>query len=296
MSRASRQRAAEAAAAAAAQARARQEAEDRRADEERRRYDEERQKRQTFNAPTNFYGMSGEFNTAAQDWLAKNKDNPTVGAAGADLAYNTLTSSAQRESDVRYAKEMSPVALDYQRGAQGIASDAEDRRIASQGRVDLDRDKLTTDAQRYGYEQQAGAQRYGADQEFAGVSKQAEAQRYVSDTQAGAQRHASDQELAGVGKQTEAQRYVSDTQAGAQRYTSDQEFAGTKYVSDQKTASEREGYQSQERQIGLTGAEQRRTLAQGTEETLALRRDARGAIKEVGSRSFGRSSGRRFYA
>lgn len=162
--------------------------------------------------------MSGEFNSAAQDWLAKNKDNPTVGAAGADLAYNTLTSSAQRESDVRYAREMSPVALDYQRGAQSIASDAEDRRIASQNVADLKIGQQKADTERYGY---------------------------------------------------------------------DQQLAGTKYSADTDREKQREANQSEERQIGLTGTEQRKTLAQGTDETLKLRRDARGAIA---------SGGRRFYA
>lgn len=213
MSRASRASAAAAAASAAAE-RSRREEADRRAEEDRRRYEEERQKRQTFNAPTNFYGMSDKFNASAQDWLGKNKDNPTVGAAGADLAYNSLTSAAQRESDVQYAKEMTPLATEYQRGVQGIASDAEDRRIASQNQADLKIGQQKAETERYGY----------------------------------------------------------DT---------------TKYGYDQTRATAQDTSQSEERQIGLTGTEQRKTLAQGTDETLRLRRDARGAIA---------SGGRRFYA
>lgn len=60
------------------------------------------------------------------------------------------------------------------------------------------------------------------------------------------------------------------------KYTADQTLAGTKY-----------GYDSQERQIGLTGQEERRNMQQKTTEEKKLRADARGAIS---------SYGRRFYA
>jgi hypothetical protein len=189
---------------AAASARQRQEAEDRRAEEDRQKANNEQKARQTYNTPDSFYGMSDSFNVSAKSWLDSNKDNPNVGAAGADLAYNALKSTAQRESDVNYAKAMTPLALDYQRGAQGIASDAEDRRIASQNVADLKTGEQTAATQRYSY--------------------------------------------------------------------------------DQARATNQDTNQSEERRLRLAG-----------DETLRLRADARGAIRDVGSRSFGRSGGRRFY-
>lgn len=173
---------------------------------------------EAFNTPTAFYGVSAESSNAARDYINQNFQNPAVRAAGADLAFNAFKSDFQRQSDAKYAKEIAPLALDYQGKAQEIASTARDREIASQGREDLRQKEV-----------EAGTRRYEADQAVAGT-----------------------------------------------KYTADQGLAGTKYASD-----------SEERQIGLTGEEQRKTLRQGTEETLALRRDARGAAEFAGRRFYG---------
>lgn len=159
-----------------------------------------------YNTPSSFYGASKGLSNSISGWLDSNKGNKAVGAAGADLFYNSATAGLKQESDVSYAKAMAPEALKYQEGAQRIASDAEDRRIASQGKVDFDQQKLVTDAT---------------------------------------------------------------------RYTADQTLAGTKYQSD-----------SEEKQIGLTGDESRKTLKQQTEETVRLRADARGAIRDRGRTLF----------
>lgn len=220
---------------------------------------------ESFNTPSAFYGVSQASSDAARDYINQNIQNPTVRAAGADLAFNAFRADFQRQSDARYAKEIAPLALDYQKGAQEIASTARDREIASQGREDFRQKELEAGTRRYESDQSLAGTRYGADQSLAATRETAAASRY-----------GADQDLAGT-------REV----AGANRYTADQQLAGTRYVADQDLAGKREGYQSAERQIGMTGEEQRKTLRQSTEETLALRRDARGAIA---------GAGRRFYA
>lgn len=233
----------------------------------------------TYNTPSSFYGASNELSSSISGWLNSNKDNKAVGAAGADLFYNSATAGLKTSSDVAYAKAMAPEALKYQEGAQKIATEASNAQIAAQGKVDYDRQKLVSDADRYrsenelaGTREQTGAQRYGYDRQYD-----------VAKEQAGAQRYASDQELAGVREQT-----------GAQRYGYDRQYDTAKYQSDAGLTGQREGYRSQERQIGLTGEEQRKSLKQQTEETVALRRDARGAIMERGRGMFG--GGRRLFA
>jgi hypothetical protein len=75
-----------------------------------------------------------------------------------------------------------------------------------------------------------------------------------------------------------ADRDVDKTRltADATRYGYDQQLAGTRYQSD-----------SEERQIGLKGQQDRLTQADKTNQELALRRDARGAISQVGRRFYG---------
>ena len=111
-----------------------------------------------YNTPSSFYGASGDLNASISGWLNSNKGNKAVGAAGADLFYNSATAALKESSDVSYAKAMAPQALDYQRQSQAIASEAEDRRIASQGKVDFERQKYVSDTalagQREGYQSQ----------------------------------------------------------------------------------------------------------------------------------------------
>jgi len=74
----------------------------------------------------------------------------------------------------------------------------------------------------------------------------------------------------------EGSKYVADQGLAGVRYTADQSLAGTKY-----------GYDSQERQIGLEGREDRKTLERKTLEEKKLRADARGAIRSQGARFYG---------
>jgi hypothetical protein len=152
-----------------------------------------------YNTPSSFYGASDDLNASISGWLNSNKGNKAVGAAGADLFYNSATAALKQNSDVNYAKAMMPHALDYQRQAQDIATRARRDEIEAQGAQDYRQEELRT-----------GAQRYAADQSLTG---------------------------------------------------------------------QREGYQSQEKQIGLEGEEKRKT-------ELTLRADARGAIRDRGRTLF----------
>ena len=185
-------------------------------------------------------------------------------------------------------------ALEYQRGSQLIATQADLSRMAAegviardltaqQGAINTGITRLQTDALNYGADRsvdstrlQSDAQRYGADRQVDSTRLEADAQRYGYDQQLAGTRYSSD-------RQVDATRLQTD----AQRYGYDREFDGRKYVSDNELTGVREGYQSQERQIGLRGGEDRKTLTQGTDETLRLRSDARGAIASTGKRFFG---------
>ena len=144
---------------------------------------------------------------------------------------------------------------------------------------------------------QAGAQRYGADRNLDMANTQAASERYGADqqrasaesvagTQAGAQRYGADRNLDVANAQAFAERYVSDqqrqgaenvasTQAQAQRDISRTEGDtardvagiqggyGLRSVETQdrgETTRTAMNLGSQERQIGLTGNESRRTL------------------------------------
>jgi hypothetical protein len=69
--------------------------------------------------------------------------------------------------------------------------------------------------------------------------------------------------------------------------TTGRSLEGAKYVADQTLAGAKYGYDSQERQIGLQGREDRETLGRKTIEEKKLRADARGAIRSQGARFYG---------
>lgn len=69
--------------------------------------------------------------------------------------------------------------------------------------------------------------------------------------------------------------------------TTGRALEGAKYTADQTLAGTKYGYDSQERQIGLTGQEERRNMQQKTTEEKRLRADARGAIRSQGARFYG---------
>jgi hypothetical protein len=167
---------------------------------------------------------------------------------------------------------MTPIALRYQQASTNIAEAADLRRLGAetsaargllqqQGDIGYRDNKLAAETQRYGYDQQVkavglqtGAQRYESSQATARTGMETQAQRYDSD-----------QRLKGVGLQTDAQRFESSQ------------------------ATERTGMtnRSDEEKIRISGGEDRKTLTQGTDETLRLRSDARGAIRSAGRSFYG---------
>lgn len=96
--------------------------------------------------------------------------------------------------------------------------------------------------------------------------------RYQYDRQLDAQRLSSDATKYGADRQVDATRLTAD----ASKYGYDRQLEGTKYQSD-----------SEERQIGLKGDQERRNMIETTNQQIALRRDARGAIASAGRRFYG---------
>jgi hypothetical protein len=236
--------------------------------------------------------------TAVTQWANNNRGNQQVSGMANDLFYNAASADLQTRSDVNYAKQMMPLSLEYQRGSQSIATEADLRRMAAEGAITRDLvaqqgaintgiTKLETDAVRYGYDQQLSGTRYTADRSL-------DATRYSSDRDLEGTKYGADRMVDSTRLQTDAQRYGADRELEGSKYGADRmvdatrlQTDATRYVSDNDLTGLREGYQSQERQIGLRGNEDRKTLIQGTDETLRLRADARGAITKAGGRFFG---------
>jgi hypothetical protein len=184
---------------------------------------------------------------AIRGWTSNNKGNQAVAGAANDLFYNSLSASLQRDSDASYAKTMMPLSLEYQRGQQGIATEADLRRLSAEGGIARD------------LREQEG--RFQTD---------------LAKINSGDVRYISDRRLDET--RTTADASVKSTQIGAdaQRYGDDTRLTGV-------LATNR----SQEDQRRIQGDEDRKTLTQGTDETLRLRADARGAIASQGKRFFG---------
>jgi hypothetical protein len=203
--------------------------------------------------------MNEQTLAAIRTLLNNNRGNQAVAGAANDLFFNSLSASLQRDSDASYARTMMPLSLEYQRGQQGIATEADMRRIAAEGgimrdlteqegriRTDLaninsadvrysadrqvDATQIGADAQRYGYDQQLAGTRYSADQNLAGIRVGANAQ--VRSTQIGANAQVRSTQIGANAQvrssQIGANAQVRSTQIGAdaQRYGYDQQLAG----------------------------------------------------------------------
>lgn len=149
---------------------------------------------------------------------------------------------------------------------------------------------------------QAATTRYGYDKDLEGIKNQTETQRYGFDTDLKGTDIKSGRELEAAKESAGAQRFGYEQQFKGTDVSSARELEGTKetagasrFAADVSSARQLEGqkygYESQEKQIGLTGREERETLkekyAQEKESQLALRADARGAIARAGSRFYG---------
>jgi|688.fasta_scaffold795839_2 hypothetical protein len=213
---------------------------------------------------------------AVRDWTEKNKGNEAVAGAANDLFYNSLSARLQTDSDASYAKTMMPLSLEYQRGSQNIATEADTRRIAAEGSVLRD---LT--------EQQGRIQKDVANINSGDV-------RYISDRRLDETRYSSDSSVKSTQIGADATRDVAKTNLAGTRYSADAGVKSTQISSDAQVRStqigadaQRYGYDSEERQRRIEGEESRKTLTQGTDETLRLRADARGQIASSGKRFFG---------
>ena len=211
-----------------------------------------------------------------QSFINRNKGNEAVSGAVNDLFYNSYSAALQTESDAHYARTMMPLELERQRGLQGIATEADMRRISAEGAVLSD---LTAQQGRI----QTGLAQINSRDVRHVANKSLAGDRYTADAGVKSTRIGADATRDVARTNLEGTRYTADagvrsTQIGAdaQRYGYDQELAGV-----------RDTNRSQEEQRRIQGDQDRKTLTQGTDETLRLRADARGAIAAKGRRFFG---------
>lgn len=90
-----------------------------------------------------------------------------------------------------------------------------------------------------------------------------------------------------TGRQLEGLKYTADQSLAGTKYSADQGLAGIRYTADKGLEGTKYGFDSQERQIGLQGREDRLNKEQDTLEEKKLRADARGAIRSQGARFYG---------
>lgn len=232
----------------------------------------------------------------ASDWLSDgtlrsldyfrnlNQGNDAAAAAVNDLYYNAASADLQTRSDVNYAKQMIPLALDLQRGQQQIASQADLQRLSSegaivrdlvgmQGKYEIEGKKIDADAMKYGYDAALKGTKYSADRNLEGT-------KYSSDAEVSWRTYTADRDM-------EWRKYVSDRDLEGVKYGADRGLEGIKYGADRNLEGVKYGWDSQERQIGLQGTEDRKNMVQATDETLRLRADARGAIRTAGKQFYG---------
>lgn len=188
----------------------------------------------------------------------------------------------------KFGAQMGLLGTQEQAGAQRYSADKQALALMFGAQEQAGAQRFTAsrqaEASMFGAREQAGAQRFTA-------SRQAEASMFGAREQAGAQRFAAEREaqasMFGAEQQAGAQRYSAEQQAGAQRYGADRSLEASRYGADRQLDATRYTADSAERQIGLTGAEERKTLIEKTNQDLALRRDARGAIASAGRRFYG---------
>jgi hypothetical protein len=227
---------------------------------------------------------------AIRAWQQANKGNSTVQAAANDLFYNALSSNLSTQSAVSYANQMTPIALRYQQASTKIAEEVDLRRLGAETSAIRGLTQQQGDLNYRDNQLAAQTTRYGADRELEGRLADSAATKYVANRvydatveQTKSQRYGYDQALKGTGLQTAAQRYESDRatdrtgmETSAQRYGYDRQLEGTKDTN-----------RSDEDKIRISGGQDRKTLTRGTDETLRLRADARGAIRTAGKSFYG---------
>jgi hypothetical protein len=182
--------------------------------------------------------------------------------------------------DVRYISDRrvdeSRIGADAQVRSTQIGADAT-RDVAD---TQLQGTRYTADAgvrsTQIGADAQVRSTQIGADAQVRSTQIGADAQRYGYDTQLAGTRYSADRQVDSTRIGADAQVRSTQIGADAQRYGDDTRLAGVKATNF-----------SQEEQRRIQGGEDRKTLTQGTDETLRLRADARGAIASTGRRFFG---------
>jgi hypothetical protein len=242
---------------------------------------------------------------ALRAWGYRNKGNDTVSGAVNDSFINFANAGLQTDVDVNYAQRMMPLALEFQRGSQGIATEANLKTIAAEGGIASDILTKQGDIQKDLTNISVGGTKYVADKQLAanramarsnvqssritgrasvGVAgKQLKGDKYASDRQVDATRISADGNVRVADRQLEGTRYSADRQVDATRIGADAD----RYGYDRQLEGTRDTNRSQEEQRRIQGDQDRRTLTQGTDETLRLRADARGAIAAKGRRFYG---------
>jgi len=200
------------------------------------------------------------------DLMNKYKDNETIAGLGAGTIFDVGKTQVNTGSAIAYNDAFLGSMANYQSGLENIKTANAGKLMAQEGAIARDITDLQTGRALEGVKVTAAAglagAKYRADSDLAGI------------------RYGADAGLAGV-------RYKSDRDLEGTKYTADQTLAGTMYASDQNLAGVKYGFDSQERQIGMQGREDRATLGRKTIEEKKLRADARGAIRSQGARFYG---------
>ena len=211
--------------------------------------------------------MDPQYLAAVRAWTKKNKGNEAVAGAANDLFYNSLSARLQTDSDASYAKTMMPLSLEYQRGSQNIATEADTRRIAAeggvlrdlnaqQGRIQTDLARINSGDVRYIANQQLAGDRVNANAQVRSTQIGADATRAVANSQLQGTRYTAD---AGVrSSRIGADAQVRSTQIGAnaQRYGADRQVDATRIGADAQVRSTQIGADAQrygaDRQVDST--------------------------------------------
>lgn len=196
---------------------------------------------------------------------------------------------------VNYTKQMMPLATQYEKNQLNRIGEWDLRRINAEGSVARDLQRM-----------QGDVAKYSSDNQLKGLYNTNQTAYRTADLTSGRElqgtRYVADKNLEGIkdtnrtayntadltsGRELEGTKYVADKNLAGIDLQSARNLEGTRYVADRGLEGTKYGYDSQERQIGLAGNEQRKTMTHETDQTLALRRDARSQIKTQHARFYG---------
>lgn len=221
-------------------------------------------------------GLQETVNRGATD-VAGIQRNTQLGVADRQVAAanygadRSLDASALAAGASRFGAELGLQGVQAQVAGQNYQADrgVDSTRIASG--ANLQGVLAQADAARFSAAEQSGAERYGADRAVESTRLGADASRYGSDRAAEAQigtaafqfqgtREVADANRFSADRGAQAQERTATTQADAARDVAAISGNSSNYAQDQETRRFEGGLSSSERQIGLMGNEQRRTV------------------------------------